>query len=398
MNHEKILRRHAHFAANAIASNTPGKPFPSALSTFFKLNKNFGSKDRKRIRAMSYAWFRLGFALNGNVADQVILAYLTLEETEVEGLAQMAVDLNLPEKFMAMPMADKLAALDERGMLRREKLFPTHLVSNQLDSAALVIHQLSQPLLWLSVLKDHQEKVVSQLENEGIAVTIEESVIGVPVNTSVDAMLKPDTYEVQDLSCQLALRSLSGLEFETVWDCCAGSGGKSLTLGRENKSLRVFASDIRPQMLSNLSQRFKLHSLSFYMGRFDLNASYDQLSFVKGEGGEHLMTTESFDLVLADLPCSGSGTWNRNPEFTSHFEDIPASLLTMQQNILRHSWPFVKEGGYLLMMTCSVFEQENEAQIASFNGFAKTEVIHQGYVKGYEHRSDSIYFCLMRKG
>ena len=100
-------------------------------------------------------------------------------------------------------------------------------------------------------------------------------------------------------------------------------------------------------------------------------------------------------MVIADVPCSGSGTWGRNPWEMIGF---PESELTyyrqLQQNILRQVMPRVKPGGYFLYITCSVYKQENEGAVDFILGNSGLNVMKKGLIKGYEHHADTMFAAL----
>ena len=103
----------------------------------------------------------------------------------------------------------------------------------------------------------------------------------------------------------------------------------------------------------------------------------------------------TFDLVLADVPCSGSGTWARIPEQVSFF--TPSRLETygsLQRQILDQLVQQVVPGGNLLYVTCSVFQQENEDQVHYLLQKSGIRLLRQVYFKGYERKADTLFAAL----
>lgn len=154
-------------------------------------------------------------------------------------------------------------------------------------------------------------------------------------------------FEIQDLASQWVGHVCAARAGETWWDACAGEGGKTLHLAdlMENKGL-LWASDRSLRRLETLRQRCAR------AGRFNVRT-------VRWEGGERLPTRTRFDGVLVDAPCSGVGTWQRNPHarWTTQPEDV-AELAQVQARLLRHAATAVKPGGRLVYAVCTLTRRE----------------------------------------
>jgi len=393
-----IVKRHATFSAECLSRHQNGKPFTPTLSTYLKSNKSFGSRDRRRIRAMCYAWFRLGHALEGlELENQILLSYLCLEDDGQFGEFQNDLPFQLSDNWTTMNLLERLDYLEQKFSLNRNLIFPDKGISSKLDVEKLRQHQFQQPLLWLSVSEENRKSVKNKLDLADVEVQVQGTAMALPISTPVQSILKSYEFEIQDYSSQMALKPLEKIKIKTVWDCCAGSGGKSLLMSRNNPKLDTYASDIRPNILQNLKQRFKLHRRDYCIGRIDMVDCPDVLSFVRSNGGEEAIEQEHFDLVLVDVPCTGSGTWNRNPEHVVEFKGLDESVTERQEMILKNAYRFVKSGGYILYLTCSVFEAENEGMVSAFIENSSVKLMEDGYIKGYEHKSDTMYFALLQK-
>src|SRR5690606_8193418 len=104
-----------------------------------------------------------------------------------------------------------------------------------------------------------------------------------------------------------------------------------------------------------------------------------------------------FDLVIADVPCSGSGTWSRTPEQLYYFGKEKIQLYaSRQRKILEHVTGNAKPGGYLLYCTCSVFRKENEEQVQYLQDAGWT-VVQQEILTGYNMRADTLFAALLQK-
>ncbi|MES1199439.1 MAG: RsmB/NOP family class I SAM-dependent RNA methyltransferase [Pseudomonadota bacterium] len=164
-------------------------------------------------------------------------------------------------------------------------------------------------------------------------------------------------YEVQDEGSQLAAL-FSGVEpGMQIADVCAGGGGKTLALAAlmQNKG-QIFAYDVDGRRLAPMRERLDRAGARSVQIRAPAR-SHDVLSDLKGK----------LDLVFVDAPCTGSGTWRRNPD--SKWRVRPTSLETRrkeQREALALAAPLVKPGGRLVYVTCSVLPEENQDAVAAF--------------------------------
>jgi 16S rRNA (cytosine967-C5)-methyltransferase len=164
--------------------------------------------------------------------------------------------------------------------------------------------------------------------------------------------------EIQDEGSQLVAALVDARPGMQVADYCAGAGGKTLAIaaGMNNKG-RVVAMDVLETRLDRSAQRLRragVHNVE----RRALGAG--NAKWLKRQKGV-------FDRVLVDAPCTGTGTWRRNPDgrWTLAPEDL-AELLPKQAEILDAASRLVKPGGALIYATCSVLPAENERQIEAF--------------------------------
>jgi 16S rRNA (cytosine967-C5)-methyltransferase len=162
-------------------------------------------------------------------------------------------------------------------------------------------------------------------------------------------------FEVQDLSSQAVGLICAPRSGETWWDACAGEGGKTLHLSdlMENRGL-IWASDRVAWRLAQLKRR------AARAGVFNYRAA-------AWDGGSRLPTKTKFDGVLVDAPCSGIGTWHRNPHarWTATTEDVK-ELSEVQQRLLRHAAAGVKPGGKLVYAACTLAELETTGVARGF--------------------------------
>jgi 16S rRNA (cytosine967-C5)-methyltransferase len=167
--------------------------------------------------------------------------------------------------------------------------------------------------------------------------------------------------EVQDEGSQLLALACGAAPGETVVDLCAGAGGKTLALAAEmTNGGRLIASDTDRGRLSRMMPRLNRAGVTIVEPRL-LNPRREMEALADLAGGA--------DLVLVDSPCSGSGTWRRNPE--TRWRLTPErleQLITLQARLLDLAAGLLKPGGRLVYAVCSLLAQEGRDQAEAFTG------------------------------
>jgi len=163
--------------------------------------------------------------------------------------------------------------------------------------------------------------------------------------------------EIQDEGSQLVALPVDAKPGMRVADYCAGAGGKTLAIAQmmENKG-HIVACDVSAPRLDGAIKRLRRAGVH--------NAERHLL-----EPGDKWTKRQAqkFDRVLVDAPCTGTGTWRRNPDARLRLkENDLAEILPKQALILDQAARLVKQGGRLVYATCSLLSEENEAQISAF--------------------------------
>ena len=176
-----------------------------------------------------------------------------------------------------------------------------------------------------------------------------------PENLFRSELFHAGAFEMQDINSQIVSLLCAPQPNESWWDACAGEGGKLLHLSdlMLNKGL-IWASD---------RAEWRLKRLKLRAGR----AKAFNYRSVLWDGGAKLPTKTKFDGVLVDAPCSGVGTWQRNPH--SRWTTTPADvteLAAVQLELLRHVAPSVKPGGRLIYSVCTLTRAETSGVTAAF--------------------------------
>jgi 16S rRNA (cytosine967-C5)-methyltransferase len=165
--------------------------------------------------------------------------------------------------------------------------------------------------------------------------------------------------EIQDEASQMATMLSGAKPGEQVVDLCAGAGGKTLALAAmmQNKG-QIFATDDDKRRLAPIHDRLKRSG-----------ARNVQVRSPKSVGSELDDLSGRMDLVLIDAPCTGTGTWRRNPD--AKWRIRPGALEQRQKEqavVLDRAVALIKPGGRIAYVTCSVLEEENGAQVRAFLG------------------------------
>lgn len=160
---------------------------------------------------------------------------------------------------------------------------------------------------------------------------------------------------VQDAAAQLAAGLLSSQPGMHILDACAAPGGKTLHILQSEPDLSLIALDKDQQRLQRVEQNLQRARLDAKLICADAVQTQTWFDGIQ------------FDRILLDAPCSASGIIRRHPDIRilRQAEDIP-KLVKQQRDLLDAVWPLLKTGGRMLYSTCSIFQSENECQIADF--------------------------------
>ncbi len=379
---------HLNSASEIINSYNGGEPFASFLRKYFSQHKKYGSKDRKQVGHLCYCYFRLGKAvLSWPVEERIAAGLFLCSDVPNEMLAAIKpawnenAGLSLKEKYELL--AEKNTVID---------VFPwKDELSEGIDPEEFSLSFFTQPDLFLRLRPGKGDVVKQKLELAGIEYkTLAESCIALPNSSKIDEVVDLNKEAVvQDYNSQrvgelmkLAINNRS----LTVWDCCAASGGKSLMAYDLNPDIKLTVSDIRESILINLRKRFKEAGIKNYES-FEANLAEKMIN----------SQLSTFDLVIADVPCTGSGTWSRTPEQLYYFDQKKiAEYASLQKRIISNVIPHIKAGGHFLYITCSVFKKENEELVDFIKQNFHLHPVKMEILKGYDKKADTMFAALFR--
>ncbi|MFC2967348.1 RsmB/NOP family class I SAM-dependent RNA methyltransferase [Acidimangrovimonas pyrenivorans] len=339
-----------------------GSAAEPALSGWARASRFAGSGDRAAIRDLVFTALRCRrshAALGGADSGRgLILGGLREAGTEIDALftgeRHAPAPLSEAERaHLAAPIElDRLVALDCPDWLA-----PQLEASLGADFAPVMeaLRQRAPVFLRVNTARATVAEVQERLAAEGIAtrpVALSKTALEVTGNARKiqnGACYREGLVELQDAASQALVEALPLAPGQKVLDYCAGGGGKSLAMAAR-AALTLYAHDAAPRRMRDLGPR---------AGR--AGAEIVQLATAEVPG------RAPYDLVLLDVPCSGSGSWRRAPEAKWALTPERLEELTrIQSDILEKTAPCVAGGGTLAYATCSLLAVENGARIAAF--------------------------------
>ncbi len=362
--------------------------FAARLQQRLSRERRFGSRDRRLYRELLYTAIRH--------LPWIEAALARSDDEAVRATAWLAADVPAtrafraaftPEDWPASP-SDVAAKRARLGPIADAPLLPDWFRAHcpaAFEPPLLDTLNTRAPL-WLRLQTATPEKVFGEFTARGW--TWRTSPLlpdAIELLTEAD-VTQTDAYthgliEVQDLGSQLILATVAPAPGERWLDACAGAGGKTLQLARLlGPAGHVMAHDIRPAALAELHARAARASL------------------------RNVKTTASpagtFDGVLVDAPCSGTGTWRRSPhlKWCTSEADIAAAA-QLQRELLSRFAAHVRPGGRLVYATCSLSRCENEAIADAFlaaqRDFAPESPAHT--ILPHTHNTDGFFVATFRR-
>ncbi len=344
MRHPHSFRFH-HAAELLELFEESSLPLDRCASNYFRANSAIGSKDRKEIAELVYnttRWRGLLDALTKSTSwAERVSFYQTINPLDYVSRADLPLHIRC-----SFP-----------------KLLFDHLVSHFGEERAFTLcldcNTAAPVVIRTNPLKTTREALLYRLPpemkprpspNSPYAIFLE----GRPQLLSLPAY-QEGHFELQDEGSQLVAGCITPLPGERVLDMCAGAGGKSLAFAHHMEGRgQLYLHDVRAHALQE--SRRRLRRAGIENAQF-LLPGHVQLGLLK----------KKMDWVVVDVPCSGSGTWRRNPDMKWRFNlaDLEEKV-ALQREIVREAVKYLRPGGRLVYATCSLFPEENEQQVAHF--------------------------------
>jgi 16S rRNA (cytosine967-C5)-methyltransferase len=330
------------------AARGGGAAADTLIARYFKDRRYAGSKDRRAVRDLVYRAIRRA----GEVPASGRAALLGLAQDDPDLLRLFDGSPHAPAPVVP---GEPLAPADVVPSWLQERLDP--LVTTNERTALLDRAPLD---LRVNRLKGSRDEALRLLP-EARPTPLSPIGLRLPEGTQVEATeaWRSGLVEVQDEGSQLLALACEARPEMTVIDLCAGAGGKTLALAAEMANAgRIIASDTDRGRLSRMAPRLTRAGVSTVEPRLlNPGRERDALSDLVG----------SADLVLVDAPCSGSGTWRRNPETRWRLTpDRLSRLVGLQSHLLDLAAELVRPGGFLVYAVCSLLREEGRDQAEAF--------------------------------
>lgn len=324
------------------------------------------------------------------------------ESVEIANLTDRAVGgfINgVLRNFLRTSMRE-FAGLDEIQTLSIKYSYPAWLVAyllkdysfEDVEKIFIENQKVRKTAVRVNTLLSSFEEVVEQLDKLGIEYEHQNLVkdgLFIAGNVSKLNLFTSGKITIQDLSAQRVAEVISPKQTDKVLDLCSAPGGKTAHLATimKNKG-EIIACDIFPHKIKLMEKSFE---------RMKLNNI--ELKLLDARKASEVYNHESFDHVLADVPCSGLGVMGHKVDlkYQINLESIE-EIKILQEEILESTFSLVKVGGHYTYSTCTLNKEENEEQILKFiKGRDDVEIVYEETIFPYSYSSDGFYICKMRK-
>lgn len=350
------------------------------IQAYFRNRRFIGGGDRRSVTDLVWRVLRhrarLAWSLGADHPSGRLFIAANLIRGEGRSVDAVA-GLYSGAKFGPSPLAafekrmvDKVGPRDDTSMPREVKLECPWWLLAKFDAtfgdaadAEVAALDTEAPLdLRVNTLKATREQVVALLKDEDRTPSItSHSPLGVrlPARISLGdhAGFRDGLFEVQDEASQLCAQLVDAKPGNKVMDLCAGAGGKTLAIAAvmQNKG-QITACDVSVGRL----ERSKLRLRRAGVHNATLRILEENDKWMKRQAG-------TYDRVLVDAPCSGTGAWRRNPDARWHLKpENLDNLRATQDSVLDQGAPLVKLGGRLIYATCSLLPEENAERVEAF--------------------------------
>jgi 16S rRNA (cytosine967-C5)-methyltransferase len=329
------------------AARDNGAPADRLIGEWFRTRRFAGSSDRRAVRELVYAAVRVC----GEIPQSGRAAMLRLATGDAALTALFDGSPHAPHPISAdEPVADAGSA---------PKWLTAALADSGITGDALAALLGRAPLdIRVNTLKADRATLALPI---GAHPTAAANGLRLPAGTTVEQWpaYQNGLIEVQDTGSQIVCQAVAACPGETVIDLCAGAGGKTLALAAamDNRG-RLLACDVDRARLSRLPPRAARAGVAVAETLL-LNPGQEAAALAPWVGRAAA--------VLIDAPCSGIGTWRRNPE--ARWRLNPAQLtrlVDLQARLIDLAAPLVDRGGRLIYVTCSLLDAEGRDQIAAF--------------------------------
>jgi 16S rRNA (cytosine967-C5)-methyltransferase len=323
-----------------------GPPADAIVTRYFKQRRYAGSKDRRAVRELVFRAVRRSADLPASGRAAIL------------GLAE---DVPALLELFGQPRGPEPVATEE-GMVPKSGTVPNWLIPElsplvTRDEWPMLLERA--PLdLRVNAARASRDALLGEFPG-GTATPLSPWAIRLPPDSRIDdhAAFREGLVEVQDEGSQLCALACEPKHGERIVDLCAGAGGKSLALAATAPEATILATDTNRARLSKLAPRARRAGANIETRLLNPRKELDELADWRG----------CADLVLVDAPCSGSGTWRRNPEGRWRLTPERLDRVTaLQQHLLNIAAELVRPGGRVVYAVCSLLSREGAGQIEGF--------------------------------
>ena len=327
------------------SARSDGPPADTIVTHYFKQRRYAGSKDRRAVRELVFRAIRYSADMPANGRSAILgLA------TDQPDLSELFGEPRGPEPLQeGEPAADPGAVpnwlTSELSELVAQEEWPALLERAPVD-------------LRVNVARADRAEVVAQFD--GAAPTLLS-----PWGLRLSPDSKVDDHEayatglveIQDEGSQLVALACAPANGQRILDLCAGAGGKALAIAAAAPDATLVATDSNRARLSKLGPRAERAGARIESRLLNPPRELEELAEWRDQA----------DVVLIDAPCSGSGTWRRNPEGRWRLSPTRLDRLTdVQERLLGIGAELVRPGGFLVYAVCSLLSREGAGQIDRF--------------------------------
>ena len=322
-----------------------GPPADAIVTRYFKQRRYAGSKDRRAVRELVFRAIRRSAERPGSGRAAVV--GLTTDEP---ALSDLFAQPRGPEPLEENEAAAGASAVPEWLIPELSPLLARDEWPQLLERAPLDLR--------VNVAKASRDDLLGQFDG---AVATRTSPLGIRLSSDsrIDdhPAFQDGLIEVQDEGSQLIAIACEPADSDRIIDLCAGAGGKSLALAALAPHAAILATDSNRARLSKLAPRAERAGATIET----------RLLSPPNELSELTDWRAAADLVLVDAPCSGSGTWRRNPEGRWRLTPERLQRLTqVQERLLDTAAELVQPGGRFVYAVCSLLSREGSGQIERF--------------------------------
>ena len=333
---QKFLNKHILNIFSIVEESN--KPIDLVIRDYFYQNKCLGSKDRKYIGNTIYEMTRWK-SLIDHVNPQDRLNFYQ----NGFNLEKLRVDQSIPD-FAKAGLSSFLF-----------QKFSEHFGVEEAKKLGCILNEEAPTTIRVNPLKISKKELFEILEKKFSIKYCEKAPYGISFSKREPLLAleeyKNGFFEIQDEGSQLICQAVDAKPGYCILDYCAGSGGKSLGFAHKMEGKgQIYLHDIRPHILKEAKLRFR-------------RAGIQNAQFLTSDHPQWKTLHQKCDIVILDVPCSGTGTLRRNPHQKWEInQKMIDDLISTQRSIILEAVKFLKPSGQLIYATCSILPEENEKQ------------------------------------